>query len=487
MEMNSWDSMMPGFSGGVPSSAPQANTDMISRLVDTISKPIPDSMIRAATLPIAGAHAATVPTSLQTPIGDYQPHQLDERRVTGRNAATRQGIANTFTAAGNALGAIVSKEAQIKQGHIKDAAVRVLTAQQAIDEAKVAHDQAIAAGDAEAASKYQEIIQTNQQARDGVFADPKMRKSLQKGFDISYTDPQSNKTEEHAAVQAALKEAKTMQEKRDAMKKLMAQRNQASGQAMGAAFEKAMPTGMAANTLAQQQLAQQLAQQKINQAALKDLLTFRASIYRSDKTYDAAQQRIVAQGIMQQARFAQQDYQMGQRFAQAQKMLGQRFAQENHLVYLRATVARNLANEIYTDKEFDPLTMKTKSEKTAQSYNNNYLADISGIDKIIKQRDAAFPGGATSSKAKNDPQTYEAYNAQIRLLESMRDSDKQKADHYNTLAGNISKAFNVTGVGNDGSGSFNGTNQSDSVGGDAGFDDPLAWLNGGEESSSSEE
>lgn len=115
--MPGWNDTMPGFSAetsSVPASVQSGSGDYLSRIIDTISKPISDEMIRAATLPIAGGHVATVPTNLQTPIGPYEKTPLDERQVTGRNAATRQGIANTFTAASNALGTIVTKEVQIK-------------------------------------------------------------------------------------------------------------------------------------------------------------------------------------------------------------------------------------------------------------------------------------------------------------------------------------------------------------------------------------
>jgi len=498
--MESWNSAMPGFESSMPQSVPAAQpsqgNDLISSILKTVSSPVDPNLVRQANMPIEGTHAASLPTSLSTPVGPYQTAPLDQRQVTGRKAANRQGISNAFTAATNALGTIVTKEAQIKQGHIRDAATKVIMAQQGIDEAKIAHDQAITAGDAAAASKYQEAIQKNQQARDAIFADPKMRKALQKGFDISYTDPASNKTEEHAAVQEALKTAKSMQEKREIMKAQQEKQNQASGSAMGAAFEKSMPQGMAANQLAQAQLGQVLADKKIQQEAMKNLLTFQASTYRSDKAYNATQMRTIAQGILKQATFAHQDQQMAQRFAQAQKMLGQRFAQENSLVYLRAKTNRQLENDVYTDKEFDPLTMKTKSEKVSQTYNSSYLADQNDIAKLIVARDKEFSSGSKPSWYKNgqlatdDPaaKSYEAYNLQIRNLESMRDLDKQKADHYEQVSKQISQAFpSLTGVGNDTGSSDGSSSQSDAVGGSDDFTNPFNWLTSGSESANADD
>jgi len=237
-----------------PQSAGGGGFDIAS-LIQNISTPIPQGLMQAATPSVSGGHAMQVPSSLQQPIGPHQDRPMDTRRVVGAKAAKLQGIGNAITGATNAIGAVVTKEAQIKQNQIKDSATKVIQAQQAIDEAKQLHDSAIATGDAATASKAQEMIQKNTQARDAIFADPKMRKALVKGFNISYTDPASNKTEEHTAVMAAMKDAKNWQEKRQKMQEYQQQQNQAAGSAAGEAFAKGQPQGMAANVLAQQQVA----------------------------------------------------------------------------------------------------------------------------------------------------------------------------------------------------------------------------------------
>lgn len=258
----------------VPTAAPvtQANGGLdIASLIQNISSPIPQGLMQAATTPVQGGHAMQVPSSLQQPVGPHQDRPMDQRQVVGRKAAKLQGIGNAITGATNAIGAVVTKEAQIKQNQIKDSATKLIQTQQMIDEAKQQLESAQSLmqnskpdDPAQAqykamATKAQEMIDQNTKTKEGIFADPKMRKALAKGFDISYTDPASNKTEEHAAVMAAMKDAHGWQEKRQAAEKakadFQAKNNPISAQNAGAAFAQGQPQGMAANVLAQNQIA----------------------------------------------------------------------------------------------------------------------------------------------------------------------------------------------------------------------------------------
>jgi hypothetical protein len=247
--------MAPGVSS-VPQSAPQGSgsTDM-DAILRSIVTPIDPALIKAASMPIAGSHVAGVPSSLTTPIAPHQNMPFNNSEVVGRHNAKMRGIGNAITGVTNALGTVVNKEAQQKQGQIKDAATKVIMAQQGIDEAKQALEAAHASGDTAGVQKATQLIQQNQQARDAIFADPKMRKALVKGFNISYTDPQSNKTEDHEAVKAAMAQAKTFQEKKEAAQQARQKYNEQQGAGAGAAFEKSAPQGMQPNVQAQQQLA----------------------------------------------------------------------------------------------------------------------------------------------------------------------------------------------------------------------------------------
>lgn len=466
---------MPEVASTVPASvvSRQSSPD-IGELLKNIVTPIDPNLVRAASSPIPGSHAQGVPSSLTAPIAPHQDRPLDNSQVVGRGNARAQGIKNAFTGATNALGAIVTKEAQIKQGQIRDAAQKVIMAQQAIDEAKQAHDAAIQSGDAATASKMQAVMQQNQQARDAIFADPKMRKALQKGFDISYTDPESNKTEEHAAVQEALKNAKTFAEKKAIMKAQQQKQNEAAGAAMGTAFEKSQPQGLAPNTQAQAQLNTQLATQKLQVQAQKDLLTFQASMYRSDRTVDAARVREIGSGIMQAQRLAFQEQQMQQRFAQAQTLLKERFADSVKLVYTRGAEARKVANEIYTDKEADPLTMYTKNRTAAETYQKNSIADGNTLIGLQQARLALYKD-SKGNDLKPNPTDVQAVDAQIELVKQAIQNDQSNAKNFATQAQRLHDTFGLDERSANADSGTGASSQSDAVGG-TDYSDPINFL-----------
>src|ERR1700735_475141 len=373
-----------GFSGqSVPAAAPPRVADpFMQELIKNIASP---QLINAATTPIAGQHGAQVPSAFTRPVQPFQPQPFNNNDVVGHKQGKLQGIGNAITGVTNALGTVVTKEKQLKQDQYKDAATKAIMTQNAIDEAQQAHDAALANGDAASASKAQEQIQKNQQVLSGIFSDPKIRKALVKGFDISYTDPESNKTEEHAAVQAAMKEAKSLQEKRQIQKDAQAKQNEAAGKSAAEAFSKSQPQGMAPNVQAQQRLATAQAQQKINQDTLKDYMTFKASIYRSDRTVDAAQMRQVGAAMLQQQRLAQQQSMLDQRFVQAQSLLKERFIDSVKLVGIRAAEARQTAMDIYKDKEADPLNVYTKLRTAGGKYEQNAMKDsetLTGLQQL---------------------------------------------------------------------------------------------------------
>ena len=261
--IKSWGSFTPQATvPTIPSSTSVPTSDPISTLIAQMGAPVTEKEIQAATTPIAGTHAAQLPSSMTTPITPHQDAPLDYRPVVGAGNARARGIGNTVTAVMNGLGRVVTAEAQNKQNQIRDSATKVITSQQAIDEAQQQLDMAMQSGDTTTVAKMKDIIQQNTQARDAIFADPKMRKALVKGFNFNYVDPTQNKTTEHAAVQEAIKGAKTRQEKIAAIKALQAKQNTAAGAAAGAAYAKAQPQGLAPNTQAQMQVQMKMAAQK---------------------------------------------------------------------------------------------------------------------------------------------------------------------------------------------------------------------------------
>jgi hypothetical protein len=209
--------------------------------------------MREAISPVSGAHTGQIPSSMTQPIGEA-PQTPNQGRPQNRG----QAIGDMIRSAGNAVSKVITAEKQQKQAHLTDAATKLFTAQAAIDEAQQQHDSATAVGDNATAHKAQQLIDQNTKVRDGITSDPKLRKSLAKGLNIDYIDPSNNKTEEHTAVQAAIKNAKTMQEKKQLAKQAQQQHrqqaNQQGAQNFGTAFAKSQPQTLAPNQMAQAQL-----------------------------------------------------------------------------------------------------------------------------------------------------------------------------------------------------------------------------------------
>ena len=274
-EVSGNTSAWPTPQGAVPASvgAPSSGSEVESILKNLAAD---QTLVRQAITPVAGQHVGQIPTALTKQVGPAPQSATPYERPRSKGEA----IANMITSAGNAVSQVITAEKQQKQTHITDAATKLFTSQQALDEAQQTKDSANAMltnATGEEAKGYQatiaqadKLIKQNTDARNSVLADPKMRKALAKGLNINYIDPSENKTEEHQAVQAALKNAKTIQEKREAAKKVQVERNQQGAQNFGEAFAKTQPQTMGQNQLAQQAIARQQAavQQKMEVAKL---------------------------------------------------------------------------------------------------------------------------------------------------------------------------------------------------------------------------
>jgi hypothetical protein len=465
----------PAATQSVPA-APQQQTaysgvdPVQAELIKNITAPIDPNLIHAALNPGAGAHSAQLPSSLQRPIAPYQERPMNNNPVVGHKQGRLQGIGNAITGATNAIGTVMNKEAQMKQDQTRDAATKVIMAQQSIDEAKQAHDAAIANGDATAASKAQELIQQNTQARDAVFADPKMRKALAKGFDISYTDPSQNKTEEHTAVQAAMKQAKTLQEKKQILQQQQQKDNAAAGQAAGEAYAKAQPQGLAPNTAAQQQLQLIQSQKALTQETLKNYQTFKASAMHANATVSAAMIHTQGAAMMEQAKMQQQQQLLAQRFQQQLQMQNIRYKDDISLIGVRAAAAQRTAMAIYTDKEADPLTMYNKTRTAAETYSKNYMHDLDTYNKMSAGRASFYVDskGNQISESKVDQEGVKAYDNQVATVKAQVELDKANAENFTRQANNLRDSFGISegqqGGEEDSNGRTDSTSDTDSIG-----------------------
>jgi hypothetical protein len=239
-------------------------------------------LMREAITPVSGSHVGQIPSALTKPIGEAPQSQTPYERPRSKGEA----ISNMINSAGNAVSKVITAEKEQKQTHLTDAATKLFTAQAAIDEAQQQHDSATAIGDNATAQKAQQLIDQNIKVRDGITSDPKLRKALAKGLNIDYIDPSNNKTEEHAAVQAAIKNAKTIQEKRQLAKQAQQQHqqqaNQQGAQNFGTAFAKAQPQTLAPNQMAQAQYSAYVEAQKANLSATRALIPLLSAQVRAN-------------------------------------------------------------------------------------------------------------------------------------------------------------------------------------------------------------
>jgi hypothetical protein len=444
----------------VPVSDSGSSDTFMASLIQNISKPLDPALIRAATSPIAGPHTVQVPSSLQRPVAPYQSQSLDTRPVVGRKAAKIQGISNAVTGATNALGAVVTKETQIKQDQIRDAATKVITAQQAIDEAQQAHDVAAAAGDTQKAAEMQKIIDQNTKARDGIFADPKIRKALVKGFDISYTDPQSNDTDEHKAVMAGIKQAKTLQEKRQLIQQYRQQQNQSAGQAAGVAYAQQQPTSLQPNIQAQQQLQIEQANRTASQTALKDYWTLKASMARANATIGAASLRVIGSSMLQQAQITARQDAADLAWDRTKQRIKMEHTDALDLIGAHYKEATNLVDY----KDTNPIKLADDMRRQINAYDKTATEAELQLNTLQQERAKLYQdkAGKPINPSKVNLVALAQSNAQIQYMTQVKTNaiaNKQNVlNNYNTLRKNA-------GLSEEG-----GPDASDSPNGDNGDD-----------------
>jgi len=172
----------------------------------------PGSIIKAAqaaATPIPSGHSLDMPLSLQPNLKQWQDTPKDNRPVLGRKAANARGIENAMISVGNLIGEIKTEKDNKEKLKIATATQQVLKATRAKDEATQQLKEAQASGDQEAIKLAKEQVDYNTNIIKGVMSDDKTWKAMQKGFNINYTDPQSNNTLSHQAVQQGKKMAHT--------------------------------------------------------------------------------------------------------------------------------------------------------------------------------------------------------------------------------------------------------------------------------------
>ena len=471
--------MGPTESSSVQGAVPAASTgSQLEGILSSLN--IDQRTMREAITPVAGAHAGQIPSALTKQIG---PAPQGQGYANPRSKG--QAISNMITSAGNAVSEVLTAEKKQKQEHLTDATTKLMQSSQLKDEAVQQKESATNMladadpGSPEAESykaiikKSDETIKQNDDAMNKITIDPKLRKDLAKILHVNHVDLSANDPVHLQILHNATKNVKSWQEKREATQKAKEESNRYEAARFSQEFQKSMPQAAGApNVLAQQKLQTQLAQQKIQQLAIKDFLTFKASIAHANATVSAAQIRTIGAGMMEQQRLAFQHDQTLERFAQAEKMQGIRFRDDLRLVVARGAEARKVANEIYTDKEADPLTMYTKARTASSLYEKNALEIGKTLAELEQAKSTLYAGFKTPVASEVDP-----LNFQIQLYRDAQKDALADAKHFKDTSTQLHNAFGLddTGTSNAGSTGTGSSSQSDAVGGEPDYTDPLNY------------
>jgi hypothetical protein len=345
-------------------------------------------LMREAITPVSGSHVGQIPSALTKPIGEAPQNQTPYERPRSKGEA----ISNMINSAGNAVSKVITAEKEQKRTHLTDAATKLFTAQAAIDEAQQQHDSATASGDNATAQKAQQLIDQNTKVRDGITSDPKLRKALAKGLNIDYIDPSNNKTEEHAAVQAAIKNAKGIREKIEAAKaakqKFAAENNPKGAQNFGAAFAKSQPQTLAPNQMAQAQLAQQQAQEKALVEAYKAQTPREIALLQQQTQLQKQHEEIVAR-----------DEQRRQRLEDRKSLLGLEEQKARRLANYSSDLAVQREQKVLNMRNADPTLVQNAAEQSAREWDGRMEAAQARVDAMENNLAALTSGTPAYEKA----------------------------------------------------------------------------------------
>lgn len=193
------ESSLPTTSSQTQKSTAAAGTDVISELMAQASQA--DLAARQATaaanVPIAGGHM--MPQNVMLPGGGMQHPQLqmDTRDVVGHRQAIQRGIANATRGVANLVSAVSTQVEQKQTQRLAVNMERLMSATQSMDQAQQVLKQSPNDPTATEQAKRASAIM------DEILSDDKTRKSIQKAYNINFTDPSKNNTKEHAALKQA--------------------------------------------------------------------------------------------------------------------------------------------------------------------------------------------------------------------------------------------------------------------------------------------
>lgn len=404
------------FQGAQPSAAPSGGTlpsggsaaDFSRADIQALLTPpdisISQTDIQKALSPIAQAAPLQMPSSLTRPIPMPGPAPLDRSPVVGAGNARAQGIGNTISASIGALAQFKAARDQHKQEADATRVQRFIEAQQAMSTA----DQVLAGDPKNAAAL--EAKKHNQDVMNGMLQDPKFVKTMEKGFNISLTDPSQNKTPEHGIVQRGI----------DLFKKKSQQPfSPEQAAAMSQKLQAAQPTRLAPNVMAQQALQMRQEQAKSQLDAYKERVSLAKSMMESTGKLDV--ERIKATGQMQIAMFNAD---------KALDLEAMRFGNEKYLAGYRNSleIGRDNLKRALDDKDV---------YQFLKSYDSNTKDYTEGMGKINEDINNTL-------KQMHASGTTDADRAELRTnLDRLYQTQRVLTQNHDTFAGLASKMLNI--------------------------------------------
>lgn len=177
----------------VPTNGETSLDSILGGIVQAASSPLP---------PMYTSSTQVAQPNVQ-PVRQFTPQSTNNQPMT--NQATSIKLArqkNNFAAIGNIIGMAGQRIQEKKQTELKQDLKVVMQAKQ-----NVANAQAVLQQDPNNQMAKQ-VLDTNKNALNAILSDPRKQKQLAKALDISFTDPEQNKTPEVQAYKQATQEVK---------------------------------------------------------------------------------------------------------------------------------------------------------------------------------------------------------------------------------------------------------------------------------------
>jgi hypothetical protein len=180
--------------GGV--ATPSDIGSLMAPIVAAANQPVPDPYTQG--VQVAEPHLKQI-----VPASQYRDNRPIQGDVQDKNRARRQ---NSVAGLANMIGNFGQKIQERKQAALKDRLVDVMKYKQNAENAQTVLNDPNASPQAKQMA--QKVADANKKQLNDLLSDPKHQKEMAKALDISFVDPDKNKTPEVQAYQQAVKEFK---------------------------------------------------------------------------------------------------------------------------------------------------------------------------------------------------------------------------------------------------------------------------------------